>query len=158
MTMSDFTIDLSGADALKALKAFQAGAAHGHLLSDVESLRTRIKFMQGNLSSFAVTEDLRLLGRSIYRHLEFLQATIEQIDAELLLKRPPASDVDAKLSDIDLADVGDAMARGETNFTSQLLRLIAKADPSHRARIRRVYPEVVDAYEKWFHSKETSNV
>jgi hypothetical protein len=155
MIMSEIHIDMSGAP---PLMVFAAGTAHGRLLSDLESLRARIKMMRSNLPSFAATEDLKRLARSTYRHLDFMSATIEQIDAELLLKRPPISDVDPKLSDHDLADVGDAMARGESNFTSQLLRLIAKADPGHLARIRRAYPEAVEAYEKWFHSKETRNV
>jgi hypothetical protein len=47
-------------------------------------------------------------------------------------------------------EVVDAMDGKGTNFTAQLLRLIAKADLSNREKLRLGFPEVVEAYEKWF--------
>jgi hypothetical protein len=53
------------------------------------------------------------------------------------------------LSQLDLDDVGAAIAGDATNFTTMLLRLIAKSDPHNRERIRLAYPEAVDAWEQW---------
>jgi hypothetical protein len=35
------------------------------------------------------------------------------------------------------------------HFTAELIRLVAKADPGNRARLRRAFPHVVQAYEWW---------
>lgn len=35
-------------------------------------------------------------------------------------------------------------------FTAQLLRLCAKADGSNLERLRRGFPEEVEAYERWY--------
>ena len=53
--------------------------------------------------------------------------------------------------DFDLEHVGEIIADPErfTNFTAQLYRLIAKADPFNRERIRRGFPDEVRAFEKW---------
>jgi hypothetical protein len=47
-------------------------------------------------------------------------------------------------------EVDEAMAGRNTNFTAELLRLISKADMNNREKLRRGFPEVVEAYEKWF--------
>lgn len=38
-------------------------------------------------------------------------------------------------------------------FTSHLLRLIAKADPVNRERLRMGFPDEVAAYERWLNSE-----
>ena len=35
------------------------------------------------------------------------------------------------------------------NFTANLLRLIAKADPPRRRQLELAFPEAVEAYEQW---------
>jgi hypothetical protein len=56
---------------------------------------------------------------------------------------------DTNLSQHDLEDVGAAIAGDATNFTTMLLRMIAKSDPVNRERLRLAYPEAVEAWEKW---------
>jgi hypothetical protein len=53
------------------------------------------------------------------------------------------------LSAYDLEDVGRALAGGNTNFTVQLLHLIAKADPDRKRQLAVAFPEAVAAYERW---------
>lgn len=36
-------------------------------------------------------------------------------------------------------------------FSAQLLRLIAKADSTNRAKIRLAFPDHVEAFEDWYH-------
>ena len=38
-------------------------------------------------------------------------------------------------------------------FSAYLIRLVAKADPSNRARIRVAFPEHVEAYEDWYYQR-----
>lgn len=40
----------------------------------------------------------------------------------------------------------------ETNFTSQLFRLIAKADMHNRVLLRKSFPNAVKAYEHYFYT------
>jgi hypothetical protein len=61
----------------------------------------------------------------------------------------------SNLSDLELGDVGAALDGDATNFTTQLLRLIAKADPLNRERLRVAYPEAVAAWEKWRRSEKS---
>lgn len=42
-----------------------------------------------------------------------------------------------------------ALGGSEDSFTGDLLRLIAKADPGNRARLRRGFPKQVAAWELW---------
>jgi hypothetical protein len=44
----------------------------------------------------------------------------------------------------------DIMAGYGDWFSAELLRLIAKADLTNRDKLRQVFPEHVEAYEKWF--------
>jgi len=60
---------------------------------------------------------------------------------------------DLQITDFDRENVGHAMQAG-TNWSAQMLRLIAKSDPAHRAAIRLVFPSHVEAYEKWFTTPE----
>ncbi len=66
------------------------------------------------------------------------------------------------MSEFDLENVGAIMKgnlRDASNFTAELLRLIAKADPINRARLRGAFPREVEAYEAWFwglHEEEVS--
>ncbi len=44
--------------------------------------------------------------------------------------------------------------RGEGSwFIANLIRLIEKADKINREKLRSVYPEVVEAFEDWFHRR-----
>jgi hypothetical protein len=54
--------------------------------------------------------------------------------------------------DRPLHDVGDlalALGGADSSFTGELLRLIAKADPANRERLREGYPRQVRAWELW---------
>jgi len=51
------------------------------------------------------------------------------------------------LSDYDLEHFEDTL--NATHFTGHLLRLIMKADISNREKLRKVFPEVVAAYQIW---------
>ena len=57
-----------------------------------------------------------------------------------------------KLSDYDRLHISDIMAGRGTNFSAQLLRLIAKADDRNMTIISQVYPEHVAAYKRWMES------
>lgn len=52
-------------------------------------------------------------------------------------------------SDFDKAHMADILAGMGDWFSSELLRLIAKADSSNRAKLRLAFPEHVEAYEEW---------
>jgi len=52
------------------------------------------------------------------------------------------------LSEYSLQNVEEAIS-SETNFTSDLLRLIAKADPENRSILRSAFPRAVEAYERF---------
>ena len=54
------------------------------------------------------------------------------------------------ISEHDKAHMDDIMAGRGTWFSAELLRLIAKADLTNRDKLRQVFPEHVEAYEKWF--------
>lgn len=45
--------------------------------------------------------------------------------------------------------IREAFVLGRDNFRSQLLRLIAKADPSNRERLRIGFPIIVAVFEQW---------
>ena len=45
--------------------------------------------------------------------------------------------------------IREAFVLGRDNFRSQLLRLVAKADPSNRERLRLSFPVVVAVFEQW---------
>jgi hypothetical protein len=49
----------------------------------------------------------------------------------------------------ELAHHWEEARRGETNFTAGLFRLLAKADPENRERIRAGFPEEVAWLETW---------
>ena len=51
--------------------------------------------------------------------------------------------------DYDKAHVGDLLGGKRTWFTAQLLRLIAKADRDNRSKLRKVFPEQVQAVEEY---------
>lgn len=51
-------------------------------------------------------------------------------------------------------EMKQAMSGKGTWFTSHLLRLIAKADPYNKAKIKLGFPEHVDAYERWMTDKD----
>ena len=53
------------------------------------------------------------------------------------------------LSDYDRSHISAIMSGDGDWFTAQLLRLIAKADMENRWRLRRGFPEEVEAYERW---------
>ncbi len=53
------------------------------------------------------------------------------------------------ISDYDAAHLGDLIAGEGDWFTAKLLRLCAKADPRNLERLRKGFPEVVEAYELW---------
>lgn len=53
------------------------------------------------------------------------------------------------ISEFDRVHLGDIMAGSGDWFTAQLLRLCAKADPSNLDKIRKGFPEVVEAYLDW---------
>jgi hypothetical protein len=54
----------------------------------------------------------------------------------------------ANTSPHDLQHIEQAIADG-TNFTSHLLRLVAKSDPDNRARLKVAFRREVEAYEDW---------
>jgi hypothetical protein len=54
------------------------------------------------------------------------------------------------ISPYDKANIGEIIVAGKGDwFTAHLLRLCAKADPVNLERIRRGFPEVVEAFEEW---------
>jgi hypothetical protein len=53
------------------------------------------------------------------------------------------------MSPYDRSHIGTIVGGEGTWFTAHLLRLIAKADDSNRARLRLSFPEEVAAYEEW---------
>ena len=57
-----------------------------------------------------------------------------------------------KLSEYDRLHVAQIMAGRGSNFSAELLRLIAKADERNRTIISQVYPEHVAAYTRWMES------
>ena len=57
-----------------------------------------------------------------------------------------------KLSDYDRLHISDIMNGRGSNFSAQLLRLIAKADERNMTIISQVYPEHVAAYKRWMES------
>lgn len=61
-------------------------------------------------------------------------------------------------SDYDRAHIGDLVAGDGDWATAHLLRLIAKADAEHRARIALGFPEEVAAYEAWHRGDERASV
>lgn len=48
------------------------------------------------------------------------------------------------MNEIVLEDYG-------TNFSAMLFRLIHKADSVNKERLRKAYPEHVEAYERWYY-------
>jgi hypothetical protein len=56
------------------------------------------------------------------------------------------------LSDFDRNSISKIMAGHGNWFTAELLRLIMKADPQHRARIALGFPEEVAVVEDWLHT------
>jgi hypothetical protein len=81
--------------------------------------------------------------------VDLLVATMERLNTMPVFRPPPTN-----LSMHDLENVGCALASGNTNFTVELLRLIAKADDANRERLRIAYPEAVSAWEQWMLSKD----
>ena len=55
------------------------------------------------------------------------------------------------ISEYDKAHMDDILCGHGTWFTSELLRLIAKADDDNREKIRAGFPEEVEAYERWYY-------
>jgi hypothetical protein len=49
----------------------------------------------------------------------------------------------------DIGDLARALGGDQTSFTGDLLRLIAKADPGNRSRLRGAFPRQVLAWELW---------
>lgn len=56
------------------------------------------------------------------------------------------------ISDYDREHVRDLLMGHGDWFTAQLLRLIAKADPENRVRLRHAFPEEVQLYEDYMGS------
>lgn len=54
-----------------------------------------------------------------------------------------------ELSSFDIDRLGHILAGEGDWFSADLLRLIAKADPQNRAALRTIYPQHVEAFEKW---------
>ena len=54
------------------------------------------------------------------------------------------------ISEHDKAHIEEILRGHGTWFSAELLRLIAKADLTNRDKLRQVFPEHVEAYEKWF--------
>lgn len=62
--------------------------------------------------------------------------------------------------DLELHGLGDLAAvlgGSEDSFTGVLLHLIAKADPSNRARLLLAFPRQVRAWELWMEARPTPN-
>lgn len=55
-----------------------------------------------------------------------------------------------RLSDYDRENLHRIMAGRDNHFSAELLRLIPKADPKNRARLRSAFPEHVAAFEWWW--------
>ncbi|HXH35239.1 MAG TPA: hypothetical protein VNJ54_12650 [Plantibacter sp.] len=53
------------------------------------------------------------------------------------------------ISDFDRANLDSILVGHGDWFTAHLLRLIAKADPVNRARLRAAFPAEVQAFESW---------
>lgn len=53
------------------------------------------------------------------------------------------------LSQWDRDNVGELLSDRSTHFGAHLMRLIAKADFQQRATLALVYPEHVEAFERW---------
>lgn len=53
------------------------------------------------------------------------------------------------ISDYDRANFTEIIGGHGDWFTAHLLRLIAKSDREHRARLRLGFPDEVAAFEKW---------
>lgn len=53
------------------------------------------------------------------------------------------------ISEFDRENMQTILLGHGTWFTAQLLRLIAKADLNNLERLRKGFPEVVEAYETW---------
>ncbi len=54
-----------------------------------------------------------------------------------------------------IGDLASALGGSEDSFTGCLLKLIAKADPDNRERLRLAYPRVVRAWEVWMTMRPT---
>ena len=57
-------------------------------------------------------------------------------------------------SPYDQARIGEIVAGEGDWFSAHLIRLIAKADRENRARLRKVFPEYVEAYESWHRGED----
>jgi len=56
------------------------------------------------------------------------------------------------LSEHDKEHIGDIIAGYGDWFSAHLLRLIRKADKINREKLRQVFPEHVEAYERWYNA------
>jgi hypothetical protein len=57
-----------------------------------------------------------------------------------------------RISPHDAAMIGEIVAGHGDWYSCHLIRLINKADLGNRELLRQVYPEHVEAYEKWYYS------
>ncbi len=62
------------------------------------------------------------------------------------------------ISDYDRAHIGDIIAGQGGWFSARLLRLIANADRTNRARIESAFPDEVEAFERWRRSELDNNI
>lgn len=54
-----------------------------------------------------------------------------------------------------IGDLARALGGSEDSFTGQLLKLVAKADPDNRERLRIAFPRAVRAWELWMATSPT---
>ena len=59
------------------------------------------------------------------------------------------------LSDYDRANIDNLIAGKGDWFTARLFRLMAHADPQNLERLRKGFPEEIEAYLKW---RDSANV
>lgn len=57
------------------------------------------------------------------------------------------------ISEHDRTHVQEILVGSGTWFNAQLLRLINKADEDNIELLRKVFPDVVEAYEDWYYSR-----
>jgi len=63
----------------------------------------------------------------------------------------------AKISDHDKAHMQEILAGYGDWFSAELLRLIAKADYENTERLRKAFPDHVEAYQLWFYGAEQND-
>jgi hypothetical protein len=56
----------------------------------------------------------------------------------------------ATLSDFDKEHMADIVAGYGDWFSAELIRLINKADRGNKELLRQVFPDHVEAYERWY--------